>query len=59
MGVFHRGESAPDTDDPMGMYFTETSYYNAEEKEWKKLEQPVSTWVKGSEIKIVELSRPT
>lgn len=56
MGVFHREEAVPQIDDPMGMYFTETSHYDPQFREWKELQQPTHIWVKGSEIKIVELS---
>jgi hypothetical protein len=55
-GIFHRSDARPETGDPRDIYFTETAHYDPASKEWKKLGQPVNIWVKGSEIKIVELS---
>jgi uncharacterized membrane protein len=59
MGIFQRNMEAPKTADPNDIYLTETSHYNPQAREWQDLKQPVNAWVKGSEIKMVELSTET
>jgi hypothetical protein len=56
MGVFKRGMPTPQTTDPDDLYFTETSQYDPKSSEWKPLERPTEVWVKGSEIKMVEVT---
>ncbi|HEY9685680.1 MAG TPA: DUF6338 family protein [Coleofasciculaceae cyanobacterium] len=56
MGVFRRGMPTPQTTDPDDLYFTETSQYDPQASEWKPLEHPTEVWVKGSEIKMVEVT---
>jgi hypothetical protein len=56
MGIFQSGRPAPETVEPNDLYFTETSHYDPHDTEWKELVQPVDVWVKGSEIKMLEVA---
>lgn len=56
MGFFQKGSPTPATVDPNDLYFTETAHYDPQATTWTDLERPVNVWVKGSEIKMVEVS---
>lgn len=55
-GIFRRGMPTPSTSDPNDLFFTETSHLEPNATEWKALEHPVGVWVKGSEIKFLEVT---
>lgn len=58
-GTFSKGKSMPETSHPNDLYVTETSYCEPSSTEWKALEEPIGIWVKGTEIKMVEVTLPT
>lgn len=55
-GFFQRGESSPESSDPNDLYLTETSLYDPRTLRWEQRDPSVSIWVRGSEIKTVEVS---
>lgn len=54
-GFFQKGMEIPETSDPSDLYLTETSRYDPQAAEWEKRHPRANMWVKGSEIKMVEL----
>jgi hypothetical protein len=56
MGTFSRGMAVPETSNPNDLYVDETSHYDPTVGHWKELEKPVGIWVKGTEIKMVEVT---
>ncbi len=55
-GFFRKSEPRPEPDDPNDLYFTETSHYDPNATQWETLTQPAGVWVKGSEIKMLEVT---
>lgn len=55
-GIVSKAMPSPSAMDPRGLYLTETSHYSPDMKNWEELERPVGVWVKGTEIKMMEVS---
>ncbi len=58
-GTFSKGKAMPQTSHPNDLYVTETSYCDPASTEWQSLDEPMGIWVKGTEIKMVEVTLPT
>lgn len=56
IGTFSKGMSIPNTSNPNDLYVRETSHFDPITGHWKELEQSIGIWVKGSEIKMVEIT---
>lgn len=58
-GLVTKEIPTPETIDPNGLYLTETSHYSPTGQNWEDLERPVGVWVKGTEIKMMEVTPET
>jgi hypothetical protein len=55
-GIVSKEIPTPQSVEPGGLYITETSHYDPERKDWQELAQPMGVWVKGTEIKMMEVA---
>ncbi|WP_373532526.1 DUF6338 family protein [Vampirovibrio sp.] len=56
MGTYSNEMPMPEASNPNDIYVKETSHFDPLTQSWKALEQPRSVWVKGTEIKMVEIT---